>query len=147
MHSSHSDFLQTLQLLKWHRSEKSSQFPHRVMPILAISQSAQPGPAAGKGMQACPSRVPWSLQKQLRKRNAFENSSTAMNLATEARSKKSSTALRMRSSGSILERSIVGKGGDFFDFFPRRFGFFGFTIAMTIVIDSRNYLSGVVSGD
>jgi hypothetical protein len=68
-----------------------------------------------------------------------------MNVATELRSKKPSTVLRMISSGSILERSIVGEGGRFFDFFPRRFDFFGFILAMTILIDSRNYLSGVVS--
>jgi hypothetical protein len=53
----------------------------------------------------------------------------------------------MISSGSILERSIVGEGGCFFDFFPHRFGFFGFILAMTTLIDSRNYFSGVVSND
>jgi hypothetical protein len=59
-----------------------------------------------------------------------------MKLATEARSKKPSTALHMRSSGSILERSIVGEegGGFSFDLFPRRL--LVLIVVMMIVIDS-----------
>jgi hypothetical protein len=57
---------------------------------------------------------------------------------------KPSTALRMRSFGSILERSIVGEGGCFFDFFPRRFVFI---LAMMMVIDSEIFLGIVASGD
>jgi hypothetical protein len=49
----------------------------------------------------------------------------------------------MRSSESILVRSVVGEeggdffdttgeGGDFFDFFPRCFGVFGFILAMSM---------------
>jgi hypothetical protein len=47
-----------------------------------------------------------------------------MKLATEALSKKSRTPLRMsmRSLGSILERSIVGEGSCFFEFFPLALG-------------------------
>jgi hypothetical protein len=56
-----------------------------------------------------------------------------MKLATDARSKKPSTALRMRSCGSILERSIVGEGGFFFDFFPRCLLL---VLTMMVVIDS-----------
>jgi hypothetical protein len=63
-----------------------------------------------------------------------------MRFATEARSKKLGTALHMISSGSVLERSIVGEGRRFFDFFPLRFGFFAFILAMRIAIDSRSYL-------
>jgi hypothetical protein len=43
-----------------------------------------------------------------------------MKLAMEDLPRKPSTALRIRSFGSIMERSIVGEGGFFFDFFPRR---------------------------
>jgi hypothetical protein len=44
-----------------------------------------------------------------------------MKLETEDLSRKSSTPLRTRSLGSILERSIVGEGGCFFDLFPVAF--------------------------
>jgi hypothetical protein len=73
-----------------------------------------------------------------------------MKLATEARSKKPSTALRMRSLGSILERSIVGGGGDFFDFFDllrRRFVLLILPMMTVVVVGSWSYLSGVVLGD
>jgi hypothetical protein len=60
-----------------------------------------------------------------------------MKLATEARSKKLSTALRTRSSESIMERSIAGEGGFFFDFVPRRLVLI---LAMLMGIDFCRYL-------